>query len=77
MNTFLSEMNTFLTAVAFVIVILMASALYVLIWDILDKKHLVNLEEEVYQQVITFLNNEDKSNITTLINEATLNLSKG
>ena len=63
---------------------MMGSALYVLIWDILDNqkqkypKHLVYLEEETYQQVVTFLDNEEKTNIETLINMATLSyLNKG
>ena len=68
-------MEQVLTAVTISVFMMMGSALYVLIWDVLDNKqpkHLINLREDVYQQVITFLGREDKNSITTLVNEATL-----
>ena len=68
-------MEQVFTAVTISAFIMMGCALYVLIWDVLDnkeKKHLINLREDVYQEVIAFLNGEDKNSITILVNEAVL-----
>ena len=68
-------MEQVFTAVTISVFMMMGSALFVLIWEMLDKqpKHLVNLEEEVYQEVIIFLGSDDKNNIARLINDAVLN----
>ena len=66
-------MEQVFTAVTISVFIMMGCALFVLIWEMIDNKRSVILDEEVHQQVITFLNNEDKTSITTLVNEATLN----
>ena len=66
-------MEQVFTAVTISVFMMMGSALFVLIWEMIDNKRSVILDEEVHQQVITFLNNEDKTSITTLVNEATLN----
>ena len=68
-------MEQVFTAVTISVFIMMGSALFVLIWEMLDKqpKHLINLEEEVYQEVIIFLGSDDKNNIARLINDAVLN----
>ena len=68
-------MEQVFTAVTISVFMMMGSALFVLIWEMLDKqpKHLINLEEEVYQEVIIFLGSDDKNNIARLINDAVLN----
>jgi len=69
-------MEQVFTAVTISVFMMMGSALFVLIWEMLDNKqpkHLINLEEEVYQEVIIFLGSDDKNNIARLINDAVLN----
>ena len=68
-------MEQVFTAVTISVFMMMGSALFVLIWEMLDKqpKHLINLEEEVYQEVIIILGSDDKNNIARLINDAVLN----
>lgn len=71
-------MDAFITALIITAFIMMGSTLFVMIWEMIDNKRSVRLEEETYQQVITFLDNEEKTNIETLINMATLSyLNKG
>ena len=70
-------MDAFITALIITAFIMMASTLFVMIWEMIDNKRSVRLEEETYQQVITFLDNEEKTNIETLINMATLSYLKG
>ena len=75
-------MEQLFTAVTISLFMMMGSALYVLLWDVIDNQkhkhpnHLINLEEEIYQQVIIFLANEDKDNITALVNKAILQYLK-
>ena len=66
-------MEQVFTAVTISVFIMMGCALFVLIWEMIDNKRSVILDEEVHQEVITFLDSEDKTSITTLVNEATLN----
>ena len=61
-------MNSFLTAITIVIFMLMGSALYVLIWDILDneskeKKWKVDLGEKLHQMIAEALDTDDEDDI--------------
>ena len=64
-------MDTFLTALGIVVVMMMGSALWVLVWDAIDKKKNsgINLGDEVHQKIIDYLNTNDKDKVTEFIGQ--------
>ena len=67
-------MNSFLTAITIVIFMLMGSALYVLIWDILDneskeKKWKVDLGEKLHQMIAEALDTDDEDEIKKYVQD--------
>ena len=75
-------MNSFLTAITIVIFMLMGSALYVLIWDILDneskeKKWKVDLGEKLHQMIAEALDTEDKDEIKKYVQDIVISHLKG
>ena len=75
-------MNSFLTAITIVIFMLMGSALYVLIWDILDneskeKKWKVDLGEKLHQMIAEALDTEDKDEIKKYVQDIVISHLEG
>ena len=62
-------MDTLLTALGIVVVMMMGCALYVLIWEAVDKKKGINLESGVQQKIIGYLNTDDKDEITEFVEQ--------
>ena len=62
-------MDTLLTALGIVVVMMMGCALYVLIWEALDKKKGINLETGLHQKIVDYLNTDDKDEITEFIEQ--------
>ena len=64
-------MDTFLTALGFVVVMMMGSALWVLVWDAIDKKKNsgINLGAELHQKIVDYLNTDDKDKVTEFIEQ--------
>ena len=69
-------MDTFLTALTYVLFMMMGCALYVLIWEALDKKKGINLGSELHQKVVGYLNTDDKDEITEFIEQAVIDYLK-
>jgi len=69
-------MDTLLTALGFVVVMMMGCALYVLIWEALDKKKGINLETGLHQKIVDYLNTDDKDEITEFIEQAVIDYLK-
>ena len=72
-------MTTFLTALGICVVIIMASTLYVLIWDLLDKKgqSKIDLGEKLHQEIVDFLDTDDESEIRIFIENSVSTHLKG
>ena len=64
-------MDTLLTALGFVIVMMMGCTLYVLIWETVDKKNKsgINLGDELHQKIVDYLNTDDKDKVTEFIGQ--------
>ena len=62
-------MDTLLTALGIVVVMMMGCALYVLIWEAVDKKKGINLGGELHQKIVDYLNTDDKDEITEFIEQ--------
>ena len=69
-------MDTLLTALGFVVVMMMGCALYVLIWEALDKKKGINLETGLHQKIVDYLNTDDKDEITEFIEQTVIDYLK-
>ena len=71
-------MDTFLTALGFVVVMMMGSALWVLVWDAIDKKKNsgINLGAEVHQKIVDYLNTDDKDKVTEFIEQTVIDYLK-
>ena len=71
-------MDTFLTALGFVVVMMMGSALWVLVWDAIDKKKNsgINLGDEVHQKINDYLNTDDKDKVTEFIEQTVIDYLK-
>ena len=69
-------MDTLLTALGFVVVMMMGCALYVLIWEALDKKKGINLETGLHQKIVDYLNTDDKDEITEFIEQTIIDYLK-
>ena len=71
-------MDTLLTALGFVIVMMMGCTLYVLIWEAVDKKNKsgINLGDELHQKIVDYLNTDDKDEITEFIEQTVIDSLK-
>jgi len=69
-------MDTLLTALGIVVVMMMGCALYVLIWEALDKKKGINLETGLHQKIVDYLNTDDKDEITEFIEQTVIDYLK-
>ena len=72
-------MDTFLTALGIVIVMMMSSALYILIWDAIDnkkKKSGIDLGDELHQKIVDYLNTDDKDKVTEFIEQTVIDYLK-
>ena len=69
-------MDTLLTALGIVVVMMMGCALYVLIWEALDKKKGFNLETGLHQKIVDYLNTDDKDEITEFIEQTIIDYLK-
>ena len=69
-------MDTLLTALGIVVVMMMGCALYVLIWEALDKKKGINLEPGLHQKIVDYLNTDDKDEITEFIEQTIIDYLK-
>ena len=70
----MNSMEQVLTAVTISVFMLMGSALYVLIWDILDndskeKKWKIDLGERLHQKIVDFIGVDDKDEIKDFIDK--------
>ena len=48
-------MDTFLTAMTITLFMMMGCALYVLVWEAVDKKNGIKLEGELHQKIVNYL----------------------
>jgi len=64
-------MDTFVTALGIVVVMMMGCALWVLVWDAIDKKTQggINLENELHQKIVNYLNTDEKEKITEFVEQ--------
>jgi len=64
-------MDTFVTALGITVVIMMGCALWVLLWDAIDKKTNsgINLGDELNQKIVDYLNTDDKDKVTEFIEQ--------
>ena len=69
-------MDTLLTALGIVVVMMMGCALYVLIWEALDKKKGINLGAGLHQKIVDYLNTDDKDEITEFIEQTVIDYLK-
>ena len=70
----MNSMEQVFTAVTISIFLMMGSALYVLIWDILDndskeKKWKIDLGERLHQEIVDFIGVDDKDEIKDFIDK--------
>ena len=70
----MNSMEQVFTAVTISIFMMMGSALYVLIWDILDndskeKKWKIDLGERLHQRIVDFIGVDDKDEIKDFIDK--------
>ena len=72
-------MGAFLTAVTISIFIMMGSALWILIWDVIDnikinkKLSSVGLDRMLQQQIIEIIGSEDRKDIEEYVEDAVVN----
>ena len=71
-------MDTLLTALGIVVVMMMGCALYVLIWEAVDKKRNsgINLGDELQQKIVDYLNTDDKDKVTEFIEQTVIDYLK-
>ena len=64
-------MDTFVTALGIVVVMMMGCALWVLVWDAIDKKTQggINLGNELHQKIVNYLNTDEKDKITEFVEQ--------
>ena len=64
-------MDTLVTALGIVVVMMMGCALWVLVWDAIDKKTQggINLGHESHQKIVNYLNTDDKAEITEFVEQ--------
>ena len=72
-------MDTFLTALGFVILMMMGSVLWVFVWDKIDnkkKKSGSDLGDELHQKIVDYLNTDDKDKVTEFIEQTVIDYLK-
>ena len=69
-------MDTLLTALGIVVVMTMGCALYVLIWEAVDKKKGIMLENGLQQKIIGYLNTDDRDKITEFVEQTVIDYLK-
>ena len=71
-------MDTLVTALGIVVVMMMGCALWVLVWDALDKKTQggINLRNELHQKITDYLNTDDKEKITEFVEQTVIDYLK-
>ena len=59
-------MDTLVTALGIVVVMMMGCALWVVIWEAIDKKgkNGIDLGGELHQKIVDYLNTDDKEQVT-------------
>ena len=64
-------MDTFVTALGITVVMMMGCALWVLVWDAIDKKTQsgINLGDELHQKIVNYLNTDEKDKITEFVEQ--------
>ena len=62
-------MDTLLTALTYVLVMMMGCALYVLVWEAVDKKSGIKLEGELRQKIVNYLNTDDNDKVTEFVGQ--------
>ena len=62
-------MATFLTALTYVLFMMMGCALYVLVWEAIDKKSGIKLEDELRQKIVNYLNTDDNDKVTEFVGQ--------
>ena len=62
-------MDTLVTALGIVVVMMMGCALYVLVWEAVDKKSGIKLEGELHQKIVNYLNTDEKDKITEFVEQ--------
>ena len=62
-------MDTFLTAMTITLFMMMGCALYVLVWEAIDKKSGIKLEGELHQKIVDYLNTDDKDKVTEFVGQ--------
>ena len=64
-------MDTLVTALGIVVVMMMGCALWVLVWDAIDKKTQggINLGNELHHKIVNYLNTDDKDEITEFVEQ--------
>ena len=72
-------MDTFLTALGFIILMMMGSVLWVFVWDKIDnqkKKSGIDLGDELHQKIVDYLNTDDKDKVTEFIEQTVIDYLK-
>ena len=62
-------MDTFLTAMTITLFMMMGCALYVLVWEAIDKKCGIQLEGKLHQKIVDYLNTDDKDKVTEFVGQ--------
>ena len=65
-------MDTFLTALGFVTLIMMGSVLWIFTWETIDKqkkKSGIDLGDELHQKIVYHLNTDDKDKVTEFVGQ--------
>ena len=72
-------LNTFFKSVVIVIFMMMGSALYVFVWEMVDskeKKWKIDLGEKLHQKIVDFVGVDDKDEIKNFIEKLVIGHSK-
>ena len=71
-------MDTLVTALGIVVVMMMGCALWVLIWDAIDKKGKsgIGLGDELHQKIVDYLNTDDKDQVTEFTKQTVIDYLK-
>ena len=71
-------MDTLVTALGIVVVMMMGCTLWVLIWDAIDKKRNsgIDLGDELHQKIVDYLNTDDKDQVTEFTKQTVIDYLK-
>ena len=71
-------MDTLVTALGIVVVMMMGCALWVLIWDAIDQKGKsgIDLGGELHQKIVDYLNTDDKDQVTEFTKQTVIDYLK-